>query len=260
MTQETKTKLTGKARELMVATSDVRIPVVCADKTSIAGAEVFNPNAWTGESKGIVQSCWTEYSVLHHCASQIEHMCRQGENLCASQIQTIQQQWRASKFDLGKVIIFGQQPDLHIRIEAFLAGMKTLLDLLVQLLSSEKVVGAKVDGFHRVRGVYGGKVLNSLENNGVSDRKVAATKLITLISEHKVLWIDDAIFAPRSTRPSEYGNESIDVSTGIQRGCGSTVVCSSPSARNQLSTYRSLHRKDTEARGSILIHIPSIIT
>jgi hypothetical protein len=175
--------------------SDTRIPIICADESGVVGAEIFNANFWTGASKGIIQSCWTEYSVLHHCVGQIVGMCGEAERLCGSQIKTIQQQWSTRKFDLGKVIIYGQQPDLHMRIEAFFAGVKTLLDLIVQLLSSEKVVGGGIDGFHRAQDVYGGKVLNALARNARSDRKETAARAMELITLHKASWIDQAVLA-----------------------------------------------------------------
>ena len=69
------------------------------------------------------------------------------------------------------------------------------MDLLVQLLSSEKIVGGIVDGFHRVQDVYGGKVINSLANNALNGKKEAAAKISALITEHKRLWIDQVILA-----------------------------------------------------------------
>ena len=174
---------------------DVRIPVICADKSTVVGAEIFNPNSWTGASKGIIQSCWTEYSVLHHCVGQIVGICGEGERLCQNQIKSIQEQWKTKQFDLGKVVIYGQQPDLHLRIEAFFSGVKTLLDLIVQLLTSEKVVGARVDGFHRAKNVYGGQVLNILAKNALNDRKETVAKAIELISQHKASWIDQVVLA-----------------------------------------------------------------
>lgn len=175
--------------------SEAPIPVICVDPSSVAGAEMFNPNSWSGESKSIIQSCWTEYSVLHHCVAQISNMCNDAERLCAKNIETIQQQWHATKFDLGRVTIFSQQPDLHIRIEAFFSGVKTLLDLLVQLLSTEKIVSGAVDGFHRMQDMHGGRVLNALGNNAQKNKKNAAAKLEAMISEHKILWIDQVILA-----------------------------------------------------------------
>jgi hypothetical protein len=82
-----------------------------------------------------------------------------------------------------------------MRIEAFFSGIKTLLDLIVQLLTSEGIVSGVVDGFHRAKDVHGGKVLNTLTNNASNDRKEIAAKAATLISQHKEAWIDQAVFA-----------------------------------------------------------------
>ena len=175
--------------------SDNPIPVICVDTSGVAGAEIFNPNPWSGGSKGLVQSCWTEYSVLHHCVAQLSAMCDGAERVCAGNLETLQKQWRMAKFDLQKLAFFAQQPDLHIRVEAFFSGVKTLLDLIVQLLSTEGIVAAAVDGFHRDQSGYGGRVLNALRNNAVKARKDAAAKLDALISEDKKAWIDQVIFA-----------------------------------------------------------------
>jgi hypothetical protein len=114
-------------------------------------------------------------------------MCKEREKVCQRHIVTIQQQWSTQKFDLQKVAIYCQHPDLHIHIEAFFSGVKSLLDLLVQVLSTEKIVSAKLDGFHRVRNNYGGNVPNT--------KKKVASKYHALISKHKEEWIDQTIFA-----------------------------------------------------------------
>lgn len=187
-----------------MAKSDVRIPVICVDQSMVVATELFNPNFWADDSKGIIQSCGAEYSVLHHCVGQIDAMCKEAEQLCQGHIETLQQQWAAAKFDLGKLVIYGQQPDFHMRIEAFFSGIKSLLDLLVQLLPSEKIVAGTVDGFHRAQNVYGGRVLNALRNNAPNNHKDLATKIATLISVHKASWIDQAISArDRLIHPKE---------------------------------------------------------
>jgi hypothetical protein len=178
-----------------IAESERRIPVICIDSSGVAGAEIFNPNSWSGGGKGVIQSCWTEYSVLHYCVEQISAMCTEAERLCEGNIARLQAQWRMARFDLERMVFFGHQPDLHMRIEAFFSGVKTLLDLLVQLLSTEKIVGGGIDGFHRDKSEYGGRVLNALKGNVVKGRKDTALKLNALISEHKRLWIDQVIFA-----------------------------------------------------------------
>lgn len=63
------------------------------------------------------------------------------------------------------------------------------------LFSSEKVVGGGIDGFHRSQDVYGGKVLNALARNALSDRKETAANVTELITLHKASWIDQAVFA-----------------------------------------------------------------
>ena len=174
---------------------NARIPVICADPSTVVGAEIFNPNAWSPDSKGLVHSCLAEFSVLHHCVGQIASMCKEPERLCQRQIETLQQQWATAKFDLGKVMLLGEQPDLHIRIEAFFSGVKSLLDLLVQLLSSEKIVATAIHGFHRERSVYGGSVLKALQNNVPRERKELAAKIEALLVDHKGNWIDQVISA-----------------------------------------------------------------
>jgi hypothetical protein len=122
-------------------------------------------------------------------------MCKDAEKLCQPQIERLEGQWTTAKFPLDKVEFFGEQPDLHMRIEAFFSGIKSLLDLLVQLLSSEKIVAAALHGFHRDGNVYGGSVLKSLRNNVPKDRKELAGKIAMLLTKHKDKWIDRAIRA-----------------------------------------------------------------
>ncbi len=180
---------------MATAPEEQRIPVICVDPSTLAGAEIFDPNAWNGSSKGVIQSCWSEYSVLHHCVHQLSEMCDSGDKICANSVATIQDQWKRSKFDLNKVAFFGQQPDLHIRIEAFFSSVKSLLDLIVQLLTTETIVAALIDGFHRDGDIYGGRVLKTLRNNATKERKELAAKVDAFISEHKKVWIDRVIAA-----------------------------------------------------------------
>ena len=179
----------------MTVDSSIRIPVICIDKSSIDATEIFHSNSWYGASKGIIQSCWAEYSVLNFCIRQITDICHNPERVCREQIKTILHQWQIKKFDLKKVTIFSEVTELHIHIEAFFSEVKTLLDLLVQLLSSEKIVGVSVNGFHKDKKVYGGMVINALSNNALINRKEEAAKIKAIIYEHKSLWIDKAICA-----------------------------------------------------------------
>lgn len=172
-----------------------KIPIICAVNSTADIAHIFNPNAWLGASKGIVQSCLSEMSVLHHCVNRLTELCNNPRQSCQTHIENIQRQWLIANFSLDKTVIYGEVPDLHIRIEAFYAGIKTCLDLLVQLLSSEKVVNTAIDGFHKSKGIPGGKPLNTLKNNVMKDKIYIAEQITALILEEKELWIDQVINA-----------------------------------------------------------------
>jgi hypothetical protein len=182
----------------------IRLPIICAGESALACATLFNPNLWSGRSKGIVQSCWTECSVLHHCVRQLKEMCAAADHLCAGYVDAIRKQWAVAEFDVESVVILGEVPDLHMRIEAFFSGVKSLLDLLVQLLSSERVVNVTVHGFHWDKTIYGGALLNTLAHNASSAKKTVAKNVIALLGTHKAEWIDQTIGArDRLIHPGE---------------------------------------------------------
>jgi hypothetical protein len=171
-------------------------PIICVHPSAdVLGSDIFNPNSWSGGSKAVLHSCQNEYWVLCYCVNQISDMCADAMRLCEKNIMTLQMQWQLGKFPLEELMFYAQQPDLHIRIEAFLSGVKSLLDLLVQLISTEKIVGTGIDGFHRDKDQYGGRVLNALKDNAIKGKKEVAAKINALISKHKNLWIDQVIMA-----------------------------------------------------------------
>ena len=179
----------------MIGTSTSRIPIICADRSTWESATIFNPNSWSGDSKGIIQSCWVEFSVLRFCAVQIQAICADREKLCQPQIAEILKQYQTAKFPIEKSIVLVEKPDLHLRIEAFFSGIKSLLDLIVGLLATEKIVNTAVHGFHRSNNVYGGTVINALQNNAVKSHKILANKIDKLLAKHKNDWIDQLISA-----------------------------------------------------------------
>jgi hypothetical protein len=114
---------------------------------------------------------------------------------CRAQVRTLQEHWRRENWELSRGVYFAQVPELHALIEAFFAGTKALLDLIVQLLTTEAVVGVELDGFHRAGSVYGGRVLNALRQNTRANRAHIANAIAALIMSHKATWIDDVIKA-----------------------------------------------------------------
>ncbi len=172
-----------------------RIPIICVDQSTWESTKVFNPNSWSGDSKGIAQSCWVELSVLRHCIVQIHALCTDRKTQCSSQIANIQKQYKSAQFPIEKSIVFAEKPELHMRIEAFFSGVKSLLDLMVQLLTTENIVSVAVHGFHRTKNVYGGSVINALQNNATKNHKELAKNIEKLIAQHKNQWIDQVVRA-----------------------------------------------------------------
>jgi hypothetical protein len=171
------------------------VPAVCLHPSSVSAFRVFNPNAWSGASKLIVQSCATEFAGLGYSADRLVAGCRFPIENCRAHFETLAEMWAKAPWDHEAVIYFGQVPEIHILVEAFFSGLKSLLDLTVQLLSTEGVVSAAIDGFHRAKGVYGGTVLNALVNNVKKGRESAAAIVRELLVAEKAKWIDDAIGA-----------------------------------------------------------------
>jgi hypothetical protein len=170
------------------------VPVICASQSSVISAGIFNPNSWENpESKGIVVSCGAEFSALHHCVGQLNEMCQQSEEICRESIDTVVANWRRAPFDVSRLDYFVEHPDYHVHVEAFFSSVKSLLDLIVQLLQSERIVVASVRGFHREGGVYGGRVLKVLRNNSWKERRGVAVRIADFLGEQKALWIDKLI-------------------------------------------------------------------
>ena len=148
-----------------------RIPTICVDRSAIASLTLFNPNEWVGPSRAVVQSCSTERSVISYGVARLTNVCRSADKHCSSHVATLREQWKQAPWDISQGVYFAQVPEVHLLIEAFFSGMKSLLDLLVQLLKTEGIVGAELDGFHRAGDIYGGKVLNALDRNSKAERK-----------------------------------------------------------------------------------------
>jgi hypothetical protein len=171
----------------------MKIPTILLDSSSTSSFNLFNSNQWNNQSRGVIQSCATEHSLINFCFERLNSICKNADKYCYHQLETLQQQWKKSHWDLLQGIYFAQVPEIHLSIEAFFSGIKSLLDLLVQLLSTEKIVGVEVGGFHRTGDVYGGRVLNALESNAKVEKKNIAEVCSALIKTHKEIWIDNVI-------------------------------------------------------------------
>jgi len=176
-----------------------KIPIISLAKSSVDAFRLFNPNDWSGNSKAIILSCSTELSLLHFEAKLISNLCRYPKKICKPHFESLQRSRVSPDSSLPKTICFAQVPELHANIKALFAGLKGLLDLIVQLLPSEGIVNTSLNGFHRKDKsgvtIYGATVLNALENNACSDKKTIAKNIHALINSHKEKWIDNVIEA-----------------------------------------------------------------
>ena len=172
-----------------------KIPVICLAPTSVDAFRIFNPNDWAESSRAIIQSCSTELSVLHYEFTNIQTLSNNSEKLCHPHLENLKRSCDDPSDTLNKIVCYAQVPEIHVFIKAFFSSLKGLLDLVVQLLSSEKIVHTQLDGFHRKKDTYGGSVINALSNNVCAEKKQIAQTIKDLIETHKKKWIDDAIKA-----------------------------------------------------------------
>ena len=170
-----------------------KIPVILAHENTVPAFSIFNPNDWNGKSKPVILSCAAHYGLLIHTSKMINNVFEQASTLCSPSLNNLMTQWKTSKWDISKSSYLVDIPDLHLSIHAFLSSVKTLLDVIVQLIGTEGIVSGEVHGFHKKGDDAGGKLLLMLENNATKAMKEKAALLHNLITEHKTSWIDNAV-------------------------------------------------------------------
>jgi hypothetical protein len=168
--------------------TDTTIPVICLAPGAVGSYRIFNPNEWDGQSRAIVQTCAAVLGAASAAAQHIRDACARPVDRCERHLNTL-----AGSVDdpsvLGKASMFGQDIELHNAVFAFVGNVKALLDLLVQLLSSEGVCNAQIHGFHD----SGSRVLNALCRNVAAEREPTAKRLAELVNCEKTSWIDEFI-------------------------------------------------------------------
>jgi len=105
----------------------------------------------------------------------------------------LQGDWAKATWDLDRCDYLVEIPEFHLCVEAYLSTIKTLLDLLAQLVTTEGIVNKKVHGFHKKRSQVGGELLHVLEAKAYSAKKSIASQLHQQVQEHKAIWIDQVV-------------------------------------------------------------------
>ena len=170
-----------------------KTPIIMIDPNSARAFSVFNPNDWIGDSKLIIQSCAINYGLVIYTTAKIKNIFTRADDVCVSRFNDLQAQWKMSRWPLSSCAYLVDIPEAHLSMHSFYSSVKTLLDVLVQLISTEKIVHTHIHGFHKKGVDVGGQLLDILTNNASKPKKELAAKLHDLISQHKNHWIDHAV-------------------------------------------------------------------
>lgn len=172
-----------------------RIPTICVDRTAAQAHSLFNANEWSGESKPIILSCAAQYGLLLHALESLSGVFRNGVETCEARFGDLRLHWRTAPWELERGRYLVEVPTVHLYVQAFLATVKTLLDLLAQLTSTQGLAIKKVHGFHKKGQCIGGELLEILAMKAAPGREEAASELRRYLSEQKDIWIDELVRA-----------------------------------------------------------------
>lgn len=170
-----------------------KVPMVLLHGDINSSFSIFNPNEWAGSSRSIITSCAAQYSLLNYEVSQILLSLKNCEKLCKGRFLKLQQEWAKAPWKLDRCYYLVEVPQFHLSAEAYLSTVKTFLDVLAQLVTTEGVVNKRVHGFHKVRNQIGGEFLHILDVKAYSVKKYIASQLHQLVEDHKIIWINQAI-------------------------------------------------------------------
>jgi len=162
-------------------------------ETTVPAYHIFNPNNWDGLSRSIVASCAAQFGLLQYAASCVPQVVSDCDDLCYARFSDLQEQWARSPWELRRGTYWVEVPEFHLYTQAYLSTVKTLLDLLAQLVTTEELVNKKVHGFHKKGQECGGQLLHILNTKALPTKGKVASHLCGLIEEHKRIWIDRAI-------------------------------------------------------------------
>lgn len=155
--------------------------------------EPLLPRVWPEESRGIIISAGTEYSIIKYLANQIKSIVDSRPELCAHQVDQAIEVLLLNRAQMETIRFYAEVPAIHVAINGFFGHVKGLLDTLVQLLSTQRIVTNKIHGFHKANDKPGEKVLKALQNNSSASAKRTVQELIELFARAKCESINSVV-------------------------------------------------------------------
>ena len=140
-----------RSEENLTNKREQKIPVILLDRSSVPAANLLNQNDWeNNNSKRIVDSCQTYLGFVYYTYTKLEKALNKTalQSLCAHHKSTLLDQWNHTPFKIEKISCLAEVPEIHLSMLGFFSGIKSFLDLLVELLSTEQIIASNVHGFH----------------------------------------------------------------------------------------------------------------
>ncbi len=170
---------------------------------------IFNPNEWRGNSRSIIEACSAQHGLLLHIKEGLKNAMQIGASVCQAAFEEFKIQWKSASWNVNVGCYLVEVPPVHLYIHGFLSTSKALLDLVVQLASSEGLVNKSVHGFHKKGKRIGGEFLDILSKKAAPGREKAASALSCYLLEQKSAWIDKLVNARDDMAHPERGMRQI---------------------------------------------------
>ncbi len=154
---------------------------------------IFNINNWTGTSRQIITSCIAQLGLLNYEVSRLPYVLKRSEEYCQLRFLELQKQWVSGSWNSDCCRYLVEFPEFHLYVQAYFSTIKTLLDFLAQLVSTEGIVRDQIHTFRKKNNDPGRKLINSLKGSACDGKLDTASKLVSFIEKQKEIWIDLAI-------------------------------------------------------------------
>jgi hypothetical protein len=129
-----------------------------------------------------------------------------------------------ARFPVERCDFYVEIPTLHIHVEAFFSSVKSLLDLLAQLLTTQRLVNCDLNGYHKAGTKPGGRVLKVLEGNVPSGNKEQAGRMHAFLTEQGGAWINNAIAARDALTHPQLGTPQLMFTMILEERSGELIL------------------------------------